>query len=822
MNKLIREQQAAHGPGVSFEEAEGLRREIEALRARLSGLNEATLRITEGLDFGAVLQGVIDGARSLTGARYGALLVLDPHGGVEDLITSGISPGQIAAIKAEPKVLGLLQYLNEVEGPLRLRDIASHPRSVGFPKGHPPMKSFLGTPVFHRGGRLGNIYLTEKEKDGEFTPEDEETLAVFASHAATAIANARSYRDERQAKAALEALVDTSPVGVLVNDAKTMELLSLNQETRRIVRGVRPPGRTHSDILSVIVPRYPDGQEMPIEETPTVRAIRNGETVRAEEMVIGLPDGQAVSTIVNATPVFSEEGEIVSCITIIQDMTPLERLERLRSEFISMVSHELRTPLAAIKGSAATVLGAALALDHSEMRHFFRIIDEQADRMRSLIGDLLDTAQIETGMLSIATEAVEAADLFEGARLAFLRGGTTNVIEADLPPGLPQVEVDRQRMTQVLNNLFTYASNHSPNGSAIRVSASADDVYVSISVTDEGSGVSAGNLPHLFRKFSNSDREEGGYGQPLGEGLGLAICKGVVEAHGGRIWAESGGPGLGTRFTFTVPSVEEAGHGPGVRHDRLPAGPEPTGRVRERILVVDDEPNILLHLRNILREAGYTPVVTGNPKEAERLMETDKPHLVLLNPALASAGGRGLMDDIREFTNAPVIFMSGQASDESVARAFDMGVEDYIVKPFSPTELVARVRATLRRRSSFFQRQPFVVGGLTIDFMERTVSVAGRPVPMTPTEYKLLYELSANAGRVVTHDQIIQRVWGEEHTVDERLLRSYIKNLRQKLGDDARNPSYIFTASRTGYRFAEPGAARTGAAEVGGDAEETV
>ncbi|MXY59314.1 MAG: winged helix-turn-helix transcriptional regulator [Chloroflexi bacterium] len=111
------------------------------------------------------------------------------------------------------------------------------------------------------------------------------------------------------------------------------------------------------------------------------------------------------------------------------------------------------------------------------------------------------------------------------------------------------------------------------------------------------------------------------------------------------------------------------------------------------------------------------------------------------------------------------------------------------------------------------------MGDLTIDFMERTVSVAGRPVSMTPTEYKLLYELAANAGRVVTHDQIIQRVWGEEHTVDERLLRSYIKNLRQKLGDDARNPSYIFTASRTGYRFAEPGAARIGTAEVRADTE---
>ena len=120
-----------------------------------------------------------------------------------------------------PKGLGLLKYLNEIEGPLRLADIASHPRSVGFPEGHPPMKTFLGTPVLHLGERLGNIYLTEKEGGREFTLEDEETLVMFASQAGMAIVNARRYSDEHRARADLEALVNTSPVGVLVFDAKT-------------------------------------------------------------------------------------------------------------------------------------------------------------------------------------------------------------------------------------------------------------------------------------------------------------------------------------------------------------------------------------------------------------------------------------------------------------------------------------------------------------------------------------------------------------------------------------------------------------------------
>ena len=822
-------QQVVPGPTVSVEEAEGLKREIETLRARLSGLNEATLRITASLDFSAVLQEIIDGARALTGARYGALLVLDHLGGIGDLITSGITPEEIARIKAEPKVLGLLQYLNEIEGPLRLRDIASHPRSVGFPEGHPPMKSFLGTPVVHRGQRLGNIYLTEKDASREFTLEDEETLTLFASHAAVAIANARAYQSERQAKADLEALVDTSPVGVLVFDAKTLDLVSLNQETRRIVRGLSGLGRSRDDLLSVVSFRYPDGRKIPPEELPTARAIRTGSPVRAEEIIIDLPDGQEIRTLVNTTPVFSEGREVVSVIATLQDMTPLERMERLRSEFIGMVSDELRTPLAAIKGSAATVLGASPDLDQAETRHFFRVIDEQADRMRGLIADLLDTAQIEAGRLSIATEPADAAELVEEARRAFLRGGATNVIETDLPPGLPPVEVDRGRMMQVLNNLFTYASIYSPYGSTIRVSASTDDVYVSLSVTDEGKGVSAERLPHLFRKFYPVDpkdgydaavvRKPGPTPLTAGEGLALVVCKGIVEAHGGRIWAESDGPGLGTRFTFTVPSVEEAGVAPAARSVRLPAD---TGRAeggRTHILLVDDEQHMLLHLRNTLRGAGYTPIVTGNPKEAERLIETDKPRLVLLNPALDGAGGIEMMDGIRELTDAPVIFMSEQTSDEDVARALDLGADDYILKPFSPTELVARIKAALRRQSAperTREREPYLVGDLKIDYSERRVTVAGRPVKLTSTEYRLLFDLSTNAGRVLSHDQLLRRVWGPGYEGDTQPVRTYVKNLRRKLGDDPKNPTYIFTEPRVGYRMAKPEGGTPGRTRKGG------
>ena len=705
-----------------------------------------------------------------------------------------------------PKGLGLLQYLNEVEDPLRLANIASHPRSVGFPKGHPTMRTFLGTPVRHRGERLGNIYLTEKEGGQEFTPEDEETLVMFASQAALTVSNARRFRDEQQVRADLEALVNTSPVGILIFDAKTGDLVSLNQETRRIVRGLHAPGHTLPELLSVMTFRRLDGREISPDELPTARAIRTGETVRAEELVIHLPDGQAVTTVINATPVRSAEGQIVSVIATMQDMTPLEDLERLRAEFLGMVSHELRTPLTTIKGSAATVLGAPSALDAAEMRQFFRIIDEQADHMRGLISDLLDVTRIETGTLSITPETSSMASLVDQARAAFLGGGTGNNVEVDLPADLPPVAADRQRVVQVLVNLLSSASKYSPASSTIMVTASQQDSHVAVSVADEGRGVSAEELPRLFRKFSRINGADGKT-EVGGEGLGLSVCKGIVEAHGGRIWAVSDGPGLGTRFTFTIPVVEEdaidAADGP----DELAALPMEAARQRTRILAVDDDPQILWYVRHTLSEAGYATIVTGDPEQVERLVEVEKPHLILLDLALPGTNGFELMKRIADMTDAPVMFLSGHAADQDISRGLEMGAADYVVKPFSPTELVARIKAALRKGAASDRtesREPYVLGDLTINYAERRVSVAGRSVHLSATEYKLLFELSVNAGRVLTHDQLLRRVWDQDNSEGSQLLRTYVTYLRSKLGDDAKSPAYIFTEPRVGYRMAKP------------------
>ena len=785
-----------------MKDAGELERENAALRDRLSRLSQASLRINESLDFDTVLQRVLDSACSLTGARYGVITLLDESGRIQDFLYSGLTPEESRQFAEFPNGMLFFEYLSSIGEPLRLRDFHSYARELGLPEFRPPMAvssplPFLAAPLRHLGESVGAFYVGEKEL--EFTPEDEETLVMFASQAALVIANARRHREEQRTRADLETLVNTTPVGVLVLDAGTGEVRSINREARRIVSGLCAPGGTAEQLLEVLTYWRADGREVSLRELPLAQTLSTGETVRAEEIVLQSPDGQSVTTLINATPIFSEEGEVDSVVVTIQDLTPLEELERLRAEFLGMVSHELRTPLAAIKGSAATLTEAAFDLDTAEMLQFFRIIGEQADSMRDLIGDLLDVARIETGALPVSPEPVEAASLVDEARSRFQSGGGRANLVIDLPPDLPRVMADRRRIVQALGNLLSNAAHHSNELSPIRVAAAPDGVHVAFSVADDGVGVPAERLPHLFRKFSQLDGEERGR-EIAGSGLGLAICKGIVEAHGGRIRAESDGLGLGSRFTFTLPAVEEAVTLPPPRSRRRRTK---TGE-RPRVLCVDDDPQTLRHVRDALTKAGYAPVVTGDPEEVSRLMAAETPRLVLLDMMLPGSDGMELMKDIREVSDAPVIFLSVNGQEEVVARAFDMGAADYVVKPFSATELAARIRAALRKRAAPELTQPsepYVRGDLTVDYPRRRVTVAGTPVELTDIEYRMLVELSVNAGRALTHVHLLQRVWGPDKGEDSGPVRNIVKRLRRKLGEDASNPAFIFAVPRVGYRM---------------------
>ena len=790
-----------------MKEADRLALEIASLRSRLAGLSRASLRITEYLELDTALQEIADEARSLTGARYAVIATVDESGQVEDVTASGLTAGEARRLLEIPGGLRFFEYLSAAARPLRVADFAAHASSMGLPEFLPPMPmtALLAAPVRHRGTAVGHIYLAKGAPGEEFSRQDEETLVMFASQSALVVANARRLRDELRAKADLETLIDTSPVGVVVFDAQTGRPRSFNREARRLTASLGQPGQSPEEFLNTLTVRRDAGQQTELQELQLARLMSAGEAVRAEEMTLLAPGGASVSVLVNATPIRSDAGQVETYMVILQDLTELEELSRLRAEFLALASHELRSPLTSIKGAVATLRQMGPSLGPAETLQFHRIIERQADHMHGLITDLLDVARIEAGALSVFPQPTDLAALLHQARNAFLSAGTGHEVLVDCPPGLPGVTADRMRIAQVLSNLLSNAARHSPDSSVIRLIVELSDTHVGVCVADDGEGMSAERLSRLFRKASLLEGD-GDDGRLAESGMGLAICKGIVEAHGGRIRAESDGPGLGARFTFTLPAVEASADVAPSEAVQPASQRRRSSRGRVRILAVDDDPQSLRYLRGALSEAGYDPVVTGDPEQVGYLIEQTRPHLVILDLILPGADGITLLEGLPELANLPVIFLSAYGGDRNVARALEAGADDYIVKPFSPTELVARVRAVLRRWTASASAQPpapFAAGELTINYAERRVSLAGRPVPLTDIEYRLLCELAANAGRVLSHVELLQRVWGPAHPGRSGAVRSVIKNLRRKLDDDAASPAYIFNQPRVGYRMAK-------------------
>ena len=301
-------------------------------------------------------------ARMLTGASYGMIALLDGEGQVQDFLSSGLTGEEAAQLWEIPDGLRLFEHLASRPMPLRIHDMTSYVRSSGFTEFQSPVpvRQLLAAPVSYRGRRNGFMFMAKDGVTGDFSREDEETLIMFASQAAMLIANARRIQDERQARAKLETLVSTSPVGVVVFDVQNEGPPSFNREAARIVDSLRTPGPvdgTAAGSDNGPASRRPGGQS----RTPAARRGPLGErigTVRGDhDSGPGRPQRQHAPE--RHADTLRGRARLESLVVTMQDMSTVESLERLRTEFLAMVSHELRTPLTSIKGSVDTLLEAS-------------------------------------------------------------------------------------------------------------------------------------------------------------------------------------------------------------------------------------------------------------------------------------------------------------------------------------------------------------------------------------------------------------------------------------------------------------------------------
>jgi two-component system KDP operon response regulator KdpE len=222
-----------------------------------------------------------------------------------------------------------------------------------------------------------------------------------------------------------------------------------------------------------------------------------------------------------------------------------------------------------------------------------------------------------------------------------------------------------------------------------------------------------------------------------------------------------------------------------------------------RVLIVDDEPQILRFLKPSLVAAGYDVVAAATGKEALRAAATCAPDIIVLDLGLPDMDGKDVIRELRTWSTTPIVVLSARDREAEKIAALDLGADDYINKPFGIGELTARLRTALRHTAQRAGEQTrFKAGALEVDVLAHTVTIDGKPAKLTPKEFELLAVLVRNAGRVVTHRQILTAVWGPAHTEDLQYLRVFIGQLRQKIQRSPQSPELIATEPGIGYRLA--------------------
>ena len=228
-----------------------------------------------------------------------------------------------------------------------------------------------------------------------------------------------------------------------------------------------------------------------------------------------------------------------------------------------------------------------------------------------------------------------------------------------------------------------------------------------------------------------------------------------------------------------------------------------------KVLVIEDDPGIIEvgSLCFQLRWSGTTVISAANGNKGVELVETESPDVVILDIGLPDMDGYAVLREIRRFSDVPVLMLTVRGEDTDVAKGLELGADDYITKPFSHIELIARVQAVLRRAQGLNvtdEERPFVAGKLSVDFARNEVTMNGQPIKLTSTERKLLYYLIRNEGRILSHESLLAKVWGDTYIDARDLLRVHIQHLRQKLEDNSETPSIIVTEHGIGYKFIRP------------------
>jgi DNA-binding response OmpR family regulator/signal transduction histidine kinase len=518
---------------------------------------------------------------------------------------------------------------------------------------------------------------------------------------------------------------------------------------------------------------------------------------------------------IRSFPVHDDRGALLGRGVLFDDITLERSAVEARSETLALAAHELKTPLAIIKGCATTLLGSSARWDPAMQREMLQMIDTQSDRLHDVLNTLLDVWRLDAGAQPLRLTQVALPELFTQLMHRWQKQAPGHRFVLSLPPSVPPLMCDAMRIEQTLNHLLQNAVTYSSAGKIVSVHLETNDVELRVSVADEGIGIASEHLDRIFDRFYRVQSESE---PPTGSGLGLASARSSVEAHGGRIWADSPGIGQGATFYFTLPfaprlsATAQATTTPAITTS-LPALQQKTSPLallkqdrRVRVLLAESDARMTRYLRANLEEQRYRVQTVNHGVQFLRQLDLEEPDVILLSTRLADMSGVELLQRLREFSQAPIMMLCDDCDEDERVQMLDLGCDDLVVKPFGMKELLARVRVLLRRQNASTGNQlasqsVFSTGDLVIDHAQHLVTVRGKAVQLSRTEYNLLSVLAQNAGIVVTHELLLEKVWGPEYNRDIDFIWVYISRLRRKIEEDSRRPKYIVTVPDVGYKL---------------------
>lgn len=396
-----------------------------------------------------------------------------------------------------------------------------------------------------------------------------------------------------------------------------------------------------------------------------------------DEITLELDDLGGPAIRLYSAPVRGADGKVLGRIATSLDLGRERELDRLKSEFLSTISHELRTPLTSVKGALGLVRGGAVGAVSAEMKELLDIALTNTDRLIHVINDILDIFQLERGQARIRPVNMSLAQSV--ARAMRTEAGLADLrkvkIETALPANLPALKADPKRVEQVLVNLINNAVKFSHPEGVVTVSAAAEDGMVRVSVQDHGRGMHPEFLERLFGKFEHAQGSL--MRESQGAGLGLAICRHIVSAHGGRIWAESAGEDKGATLHFTLPAAERQGA------VGLLAGKQGDTQLAARrlILVIDDDEDVARVIGYVFETMGHRVITAHNGKEAVELARRHHPEMITLDLVMPVLDGYTVLRTLRaaqDTQHIPIICISMEADP---GQAMAAGADYYLEKP---------------------------------------------------------------------------------------------------------------------------------------------